>query len=68
MSLPYIAKASPKTDPISAGGLNNNFSYLETNKLDIEAGVPPPPTDPLAVFVLASKGGFMFWMNTEECP
>ena len=64
MSMPYTVSASPTTTPISAGGLNDNFQYLDARLSD---GVPTPPTDPAAVFVLASRGGFMFWVATEEC-
>jgi len=63
--VPYTVNASPKTKPISAGGLNDNFQYLDAKLSD---GVPPPPPDPNAVFVLASRGGFLFWVATEECP
>jgi hypothetical protein len=64
MSLPYTVKSSPKTVPISASGLNENFQYLDEKPID---EVPPPPPDPSAVFVLASRGGFLFWVATEEC-
>jgi len=62
MSLPYTISSSPKTTPISAKGLNDNFAYLDKAR-----EVPPSPPDPSAVYVLASRGGFLFWMPTEEC-
>jgi len=61
--LPYTVNSSPKTKPISARGLNDNFQYLD----DKPDQLPPPPPDPNAVFVLASRGGFLFWVATEEC-
>jgi hypothetical protein len=66
MPLPYTISSSPKTTPISAKGLNDNFNYLDTA---YAAGidVPPPPPNSSSVFVLASRGGFLFWMQTEEC-
>jgi hypothetical protein len=66
MSLPYTISSSPKTTPISAKGLNDNFAYLDkANEGGME--VPPSPPDPSRVYVLASRGGFLFWMQTEEC-
>jgi hypothetical protein len=52
--------------PISAKGLNDNFDYLDKAN---EGGmdVPPSPPDPSRVYVLASRGGFLFWVATEEC-
>ena len=66
MSVPYTVNASPKTNPISASGLNQNFQYLDAKSNG--GDVPPPPPDISAVFVLASRGGFLFWLQTEECP
>ena len=69
MSIPYTIQNSPNTLPISAKGLNNNFQYLDSQKMDKNDldSIPLVPSEPSAVFVLASRGGFMFWMQTEEC-
>jgi hypothetical protein len=66
MSLPYTISSSPNTTPISAKGLNDNFTYLDNASAD-GMDVPPSPPDPSGVYVLASRGGFLFWMPTEEC-
>jgi hypothetical protein len=66
MSLPYTISSSPKTTPISAKGLNGNFDYLDKAKAE-GMDVPPSPPDPSRVYVLASRGGFLFWVATEEC-
>ena len=65
MAIPYTIQSTPKTTPISAKGLNDNFTYLEKNLLT-GIDVPVPPSDQ-GVWVLACQGGFLFWMQTEEC-
>ena len=65
MAIPHTIPSSPNTKPISASQLNENFTYLDSSG-GIEVPIPPP--DPSAVFVLASRGGFLFWVATEECP
>lgn len=65
MAIPYIITSTPKTKPISASGLNANFDYLEKSNLG-GMDVPKPPSDQ-TVYILASQGGFLFWMPTEEC-
>jgi hypothetical protein len=67
MSLPYTISSSPKTTPISAKGLNDNFTYLDVKSNSDGMGVPPSPPDPSNVYILASRGGFLFWIATEEC-
>jgi hypothetical protein len=65
MPVPYTIQSTPKTTPISAKGLNENFAYLDkTASGGIDA--PTPPSDQ-GVWVLACQGGFLFWMQTEEC-
>jgi len=66
MPLPYTISPSPKTTPISAKGLNDNFTYLEKSS-GSGMDVPPSPPDPSNVYILASRGGFLFWIATEEC-
>jgi len=65
MPIPYTIQSTPKTTPISAKGLNDNFTYLD----NITSGgidTPVPPTGS-GIYVLACQGGFLFWMQTEEC-
>jgi hypothetical protein len=67
MAIPYTVQSTPKTTPISAQGLNDNFNYLEKTGFG-GIDIPVAPSDINVVYVLASQGGFLFWMPTEECP
>tara|TARA_R110000868_G_scaffold219866_1_gene470948 strand:+ start:86 stop:286 length:201 start_codon:yes stop_codon:yes gene_type:complete len=65
MPIPYTIQSTPKTTPISAKGLNENFNYLDK----LSSGGVDVPVMPAGqgVYVLACQGGYMFWMKTEEC-